>query len=120
MNKQGSLDIQTAIFEGYLEIWLCSTKIIQKLDYWKLKLMQNLVNFHILAKSFFFESKWFLEKRLPKPAIVQLNDGDQTKPSGFVFLIRIPWFEKKKIKQNKQENIRIPCRPFSPLYAEIR
>ena len=34
-------------------------------------------------------------KKLPKPAIVQLNDRDQTKPSGFVFLIRIPWFEKK-------------------------
>ena len=55
----------------------------------KLKLMQNLVNFHILAKSFFFKANDFW-KKLPKPAIVQLNDRDQTKPSGFVFLIRIP------------------------------
>ena len=53
MNKQGPLDIQTAIFEGYLEVWVCSTRNIQKMDLKKLKLRQNLVNFHILAKSLF-------------------------------------------------------------------
>ena len=64
-------------------------------------------------------------KKLPKPAIVQLNDRDQTKPSGFVFLIRIPWFEKKNSNRtnSKQENIRIPCRPcfikYLPLLCQI-
>ena len=60
-----------------------------------LKLRQNMVNFHTLAKYFFFWKQMIFGKKLPKPAIVQLNDKDQTKPSGFVFLIRIPWFEKK-------------------------
>ena len=50
MNKQGPLDIQTAIFEDYLEVWVCSTRNIQKIDFLKLKLRQNWVNFHILAK----------------------------------------------------------------------
>ena len=54
MNKQGPLDIQTAIFEDYLEVWVCSTSNIQKMDFLKLKLRQNLVNFHILGKSSFF------------------------------------------------------------------
>ena len=62
MNKQGPLDIQTAIFEGYLEVWVCSTRNIQKMDLKKLKLRQNLVNFHILAKYFFFKANDFWKK----------------------------------------------------------
>ena len=33
MNKQGPLDIQTAIFEGYLAVWVCSTRNIKKMDF---------------------------------------------------------------------------------------
>ena len=51
MNKQGPFDIQTAIFEDYLEV---------ENGFKKKKIRQNLVNFRILAKSFFFESKIFL------------------------------------------------------------
>ena len=67
MNKQGQLDIQTAIFEDYIEVWVCSTRNIQTMDFQKLR--QNLVNFHILAKSLFFKSNDFW-KKIPKPAIV--------------------------------------------------
>ena len=70
MKKQGPLDIQIAIFEDHLEVWVCNTRNIQKMDFQKLKLWQNMVNFHILAKSFFIESNLFLGKKIPKPAIV--------------------------------------------------
>ena len=66
MSKQGPLDIQTAFFEDYLEVWVCSTKNIQKMDLKKFKLRQN---FHILAKSFFFKANdsW---NKIPNSAIV--------------------------------------------------
>ena len=54
MNKQGPLNIQTAIFEDYLSrstYGFFKTRNIQKIDFLKL-LRQNFVNFHILAKPF--------------------------------------------------------------------
>ena len=55
MNKQGPLNIQTAIFEDYLSrstYGFCKTRNIQKIDFFKLRLRQNFVNFHTLAKPF--------------------------------------------------------------------
>ena len=37
MKKQGPLDIQIAIFEDHLEVWVCNTRNIQKMDFQKLK-----------------------------------------------------------------------------------
>ena len=42
MNKQGPIDIQTAIFDGYLEVWVCSTRNIQKMDLKRIKVKAKL------------------------------------------------------------------------------
>ena len=42
MSKQGPLDIQTVFFEDYLEVWVCSTRNIQKMDLNKSILISNL------------------------------------------------------------------------------
>ena len=55
----------------------------------KIKIKAKLGQLSHFSKIFFLKANDFW-KKLPKPAIVQLNDRDQTKPSGFVFLIRIP------------------------------
>ena len=39
MKKQGPLDIQIAIFEDHLEVWVCNTRNIQKMDFLKMKIM---------------------------------------------------------------------------------
>ena len=57
MNKQG-LDRQQ--FLKIIEVWVCSTRNIQKMDLNKLR--QNLVNTPILAKYFFLKADDFWKK----------------------------------------------------------
>ena len=70
-----------------------------------------------------FTFKTFIDKKLLMMAIVHCAMEKIRKPSGFVFLIRIPWFAKwqdlmlhifSNRTNSKQEKIRIPCRPFAP------
>ena len=48
MSKQGPLDIQTAVFEGYLEVWVCSTRKI----FLKIKIKAKLGQLSHFSKTF--------------------------------------------------------------------
>jgi len=51
MSKQGPFDIQTAIFEDYIEVWVCSTRNIQTAFS---KIKAKLGQLSYFSKIFFF------------------------------------------------------------------
>ena len=61
MNKQVQLGIQTAVFEDHLEVWVCNSKNIQKIEFLKIEIKAKLGQLTHFSKI----RELFLEEKSP-------------------------------------------------------